>query len=104
MGGYAVVFAVKSSGEGRRIVAKKLLDSLGLAKRSMIKKNVASLKFVLTSEFALNSLRYFWSTSNSIFSTVFIHAALDIASSLKYLYRNTIAHHDLKPENKHFGV
>ena len=38
------------------------------------------------------------------FSTVFIHTALDIASSLKYLHRDTIAHHDLKPENKHFGV
>ena len=103
MGGFAVVFTVKLSGESRRIVAKKLLDLLGLAKRSTIKK-ARLLKFALTCEFAFNSLRYFWSTSNSIFSTVFIHAALDIASSLKYLHRNTIAHHDLKPEKKHFGV
>ena len=45
LGGYAVVFTAKLSGEGRRIVVKKLLDSLGLAKCSMIKEARLLLNF-----------------------------------------------------------
>lgn len=64
MGGYAVLFTDKLSGEGRKIVVKKLLDSTG---RSMIKEARLLLKLHMQTlshlkEFALISLRYFWSS------------------------------------------
>ena len=46
LGGYAVVFTAKLSGEGRGIVVKTLLDSPGLAKSSMIKEARLLLNFI----------------------------------------------------------